>query len=197
MDSAALQKEARSKLTTPARLLELTANRDLKVQLAVAGNPRSPSAALEYLSGHGKFNILKAVAKNPSTPAAVLERLAAHKQATVCAVVAGNPNAPQNALEHLVRHADSKVREAIIGNRNASAKVLEYLGDDPEPAVRAMTVKALWRLRQSDLRSGMQDAVVFELLRQLSSDPDESVRNVYTAERIPVYVFPFGVYESP
>lgn len=70
MDSSTAKKEAKSKKTTPARLLELSRHLEPSVQLAVAKHANIPVAALEYLSGHSKFTILKAVAEHPGTPQA-------------------------------------------------------------------------------------------------------------------------------
>jgi hypothetical protein len=73
MDIAVLKKEAKSKKTLATRLLELARNADPTVQYAVSANPNAPLAALEYLSGHGKWTILKAVALNPNVSEAILE----------------------------------------------------------------------------------------------------------------------------
>ena len=83
MPAATEKKEAKSKKTAPARLLELSRNADASVQYAVASNANAPVQALEYLAGHGKFTILKAVAGNPNVTPVILERLAMHKQWTV------------------------------------------------------------------------------------------------------------------
>ena len=80
MDSSVAKKEAKSKKTTPARLLELSYHPDPSVQLVVSKHPNTPVAALEYLSSHGKVTIVKEIAKHPNTPSAILERLALHQQ---------------------------------------------------------------------------------------------------------------------
>lgn len=87
-DLVALKREARHKKASSGRLEELARNADSTVQLAVVGNPNTPSVVLEYLGWSTKLGLLKALTKNPNTPPDMHERLARHRRETVRQAVA-------------------------------------------------------------------------------------------------------------
>ena len=188
MDSSAAKKEAKSKKTAPARLLELSRHADPSVQLAVAKNPNTPVAALEYLSGHGKLTILKAVAGNPSTPPAILERLALHKQHTVCEVVASNLRTPLATLERLAVHPKGTIRKALTSNRALALAILETLSRDADESVRygvagnhqcsPVLLEQLALDESTDVRSvvAVSYNTPLEVVRKLAHDPEALVR---------------------
>ncbi len=161
MDVTTLKKEAKSKKTLASRLLELAKTPEPTVQYAVAANPNAPLAALEYLSGHGKWTILKAVAVNPNVSLAILEKLASHKQNTVCVAVAQSTKTSDQLLAKLAQHSDSVVRRAVTENKNCSDAILATLGQDPDSLVRF------------DVAIRTKSPVVLE---KLAFDPDEYVR---------------------
>ncbi len=163
MDIAALKKEAKSKKTTATRLLELAKTADPTVQYAVAANPNTPLAALEYLSGHGKWTILKAVAVHPNVSLAILEILAAHKQVTVCVAVAESQQAPVHFLEQLTKHPEAAVRRAVAANTNCTDAIFTVLSEDSAYKVRYEVAS----------RMSCPAAV----LQKLAYDPEVSVRD--------------------
>jgi hypothetical protein len=174
MDIAALKKEAKSKKTLPARLLELAKTPDPTVQYAVANNPNTPLPALEYLSGHGKWTILKAVAHNKNVSAAILEKLAGHKQPSVVEAVALSPSTPTALLEKLSKHPEVSVRRALLGNysHHFTAHLYELLSQDTEDMVR---MDVAFRVECPS-----------SVLEKLASDP-------YTYTRVAVA----GAYNTP
>ncbi len=162
MNIATLKKEAKSKKTLASRLLELAKLPDPTVQYAVAVNPKAPLAALEYLSGHGKWTILKAVASNPNINLEILEKLAKHKQNTVCIAVAQSIQTPAELLAQLARHSDAAVRRAVTDNKNCTAAIFTKLSEDSDALVR--------------FDVAVRDACPIAVLEKLSQDPDPLVR---------------------
>lgn len=188
MDSSNAKKEAKSRKTAPARLLELSHHADPSVQLAVAKHANTPVTALEYLSGHGKFTILKAVAEHPSTPSAILERLAFHKQHTVVEVVAKNSKTLRSTLERLAAHQHEAVRKALTANSAVTTAILETLSHDESEGVRYGVARkylcppALLEQLASDQSAWVRGGVAansnapLEVVRRLACDPEALVR---------------------
>ena len=162
---AALKREARSRSTGPARLLEIAlADPELAkwvagstrataavlgplaahplpaVRSRVAKHPATPGAALEALSRGAGAALLKTIARNPATPARTLERLARDGGEAVLAALADRSSLPAGALDRLV--ADGRARLTTVIARHARAigarpAALETLATHEKAAVRA------------------------------------------------------------
>lgn len=117
--------------TTPDMLKNLVSDPSIKVQAAVAKNPKTPVSALITLSKKDKDEWVRgAVAENTNTPPKNLGDLAFDLKENVRYAAAGNYNTPSYALKILATENESHwIKEAIAKNANVTPEVLGILAD--------------------------------------------------------------------
>lgn len=130
-------------MSAPA--LETMANdKDLKVRLAIAGNPAtSDQVRTTVLNGLLKSKspkVLEAIARNPASSEAVLRRLVESSHAKVLVAVAEHPTTPEgvrvSAIEMLATNVESQMRLAVAKNKATPSAVLAGLAEDKDLQVR-------------------------------------------------------------
>lgn len=135
---------AANPLMSEPALETLASNKDLKVRLAIAGNPATPDqdriAVLDGLLKSKSPKVLEAVARNPATSEAVLRKLATSTHAKVLVAVAEHRATPDlvrvSAIEMLAKNVDSEVRLAVAKNKATPPAILACLADDKDLQVR-------------------------------------------------------------
>ncbi|WP_309569942.1 hypothetical protein [Deinococcus sp.] len=135
VDWKALKREARSKNTSAARLIELAAI-DPKLSREIAKNQHTPLPVLERLARSTDVHTRKAVVYHPAITPAVLETLSSDRQWTVLRAVAGHPLTPGKALNHLAEHPQGTIRVDVVRNPQTAPSIRERLATDPNPEVR-------------------------------------------------------------
>ena len=140
------KREAVSKNTSPARLVELAEMPDESVQRAVAKNQHALPETLEKLGSSSDYKTRMAVAANPSSSASLLEKLAGDKDygGLVVNRIASNPNTPVALLEKLAVGMDKRsmfFRRNVANNPNTPATLLGKLAEDRFVYVRVAVAR--------------------------------------------------------
>jgi len=107
---------------------------------AVAGDPKTPVAALQTFAKDSDPSVRRSLAKNPATPIAMLEELAKDKEVDYRKSVAENPSTPiairEALLEELAKDSDPWIRRSAAKTTSTPAALLEALAKDKNSVVR-------------------------------------------------------------
>lgn len=143
--NAAARSEAGDLETDPDRLAELACHADAAVRVRVAGNPETPTEALDGLLDRldptRVHDITTAVAKNPAAGAGTLSRLAGSVVMVTRRAVAGNPACPSVVLEGLASDEKWPVRFDTANHPLTPPGVLLLLTADPDSTVRSAATR--------------------------------------------------------
>ena len=106
----------------------------------VAGDPKTPVAALQTFAKDSDPSVRRSLAKNPATPIAMLEELAKDKEVDYRKSVAENPSTPiairEALLEELAKDSDPWIRRSAAKTTSTPAALLEALAKDKNSDVR-------------------------------------------------------------
>lgn len=155
-------------------------------KINLAGNPKTSSVLLEFLS-HDKDSILRSiVAANPSTPLETLESLSKEKDYVIREGVGLNPNISSEIIRGLSKDPDPFVRLALTSNKKTTSDILQELSKDKNVLVRKGVAKntktplkalhALSKDRFSDVRKAVHNnPVTPKELRDLIRKKEERI----------------------
>ncbi len=171
----------------PELLDQLFDYSDLRIKVALAGNPRAPASVLRWLALDDSADVRWRVAASLQADEQTLRRLARDPEWDVRMVVARNPNTPPADLrslandpqaqvritaertagpERLARYVrtidDPLVRRAVAAHPDATHGLLELLAADGRPDVRVQVAR--------HPRAGER------LIAQLAADSEPAVR---------------------
>ena len=199
---AALKREARSRSTGPARLLEI-ALADPELAKWVAGSTRATAAVLGPLAAHPLPAVRSRVAKHPATPGTALEALSRDAGASLLKTIARNPATPARTLERLARDGGDAVLEALAQRSSLPARALDRLVADGRARLRILvqrhaqaigarpgTLETLMTHERTIVRAEVAERVPLDAARaeRLFADPEPWVvaslgRNDLLADR--------------
>lgn len=133
MSSRALLAKASDPATAPARLHELSGDRDKQIRAAVAANPSTPVETLELLATDRHPVVRGSVSKNPAPHAwSIALRSDAHTRV----VLTQRQDLDEQTLQALLTDDDWKVREGLAASTR-SPDVLHRLARDENQHPRA------------------------------------------------------------
>ncbi|WP_412026382.1 hypothetical protein [Deinococcus yunweiensis] len=153
LDLKALKREARSRGTSPARLMELAAL-DPQLSRQVAKSQRTPIPVLEHLAHSHDMQTRRAVATNLSTSPALLCQLGTDNQWTVLKAVALNSHTPSGVLLSLLSHHQKSVRQSVYERQTYPDEIIPTLVQQITPELA----------RALALRRALQPTITFALL---------------------------------
>lgn len=133
-----------------SHLLEkLAHSQDMSARWAVAKNPYTPVATLEYLCCD-PINLVRAlVATNPKTPQPILKRFFSDEK-IVRDGLSGNPSTPLKILMVLADDNDTMTRLRVVENPSCTKALCQKLANDEAPNVKMAAKLKLERLFNAD-----------------------------------------------
>jgi len=140
----------------------------------LAGNPSTPSEALDLLISYSNKDIRVTTSMNPSLSIDVLTRSALDNNYYMRAGVARNTSTPDSVLSGLAKDVNTNVINGVAGNISTPADVLEDLANsNQKETVNLFGSKVIIATRTCVARN---KSTPLQTLSRLANDADKEVR---------------------